>query len=224
VRLRRHPAVAYLRLVRQYEQHERTVTIRPGTIALVLALLGVFGLELATHSAGNDAALLKLGALPDSGELHGQYWRIATYSFLHFNSVHLLVNALLLFWIAGILEKRMGIALTGAIYLCSVLSSAFVILLVHSWYPKSGATVGASGGMFGLVGATLVLSYRHAGFVAQASRLRTWLWLVLLIGLAISFLPEISMAGHLGGLIGGLLLASVARVRQNASPSAAANG
>jgi len=222
--LPRHPAVAYLCLVRQYEQHERTVTTRPGTITLVLALLGVFGLELATHSAGNDAALLKLGALPDSGELHGQYWRIATYSFLHFNSVHLLFNALLLFWVAGILEKRMGIALTGAIYLCSVLSSAFVILLVHSWYPKSGATVGASGGMFGLVGATLVLSYRHAGFVVQASRLRTWLWLVLLIGLAISFLPEISMAGHLGGLIGGPLLASVARVRQNALPSTAANG
>jgi rhomboid protease GluP len=118
----------------------------------------------------------------------------------------------------------MGIALTGAIYLRSVLSSAFVILLVHSWYPKSGATVRASGGMFGLVGATLVLSYRHAGFVGQASLLRTWLWLVLLIGLAISFLPEISMAGHLGGLIGGPLVASVARVRQNASPSTAANG
>ena len=65
------------------------------------------------------------------------------------------------------------------------------------------------GGMFGLVGATLVLSYRHTGFVGQASRLRTRLWLVLLIGLAISFLPEISMAGHLGGLIGGPLLASV---------------
>src|SRR5204862_2085498 len=81
------PPVAYVCLVRQYEQHEGTVTTRPGTIALILALLGVFGLELATHSAGNDAALLKLGALPDSGELHGQYWRIATYSFLHFNSV-----------------------------------------------------------------------------------------------------------------------------------------
>ena len=138
--LPRSPPVAYLCLVRQYEQHEGTVTTRPGTIALVLALVGVFGLELATHSAGNDPALLKLGALPDSGELHGQYWRIATYSFLHFNSVHLLVNALLLFWIAGILEKRMGVALTGAIYFCSVLSSAFVILLVHSC-----VTVGVDG-------------------------------------------------------------------------------
>jgi len=127
-------------------------------------------------------------------------------------------------WVGRILEKRIGTALTGAIYVCSVLSSAAVILLVHSWYPKSGATVGASGGMFGLVGAALVLSYRHAGFVGQASRLRTWLWLVLFMGFAISFLPEISMAGHLGGLIGGPLVASVARVRENASPSAAANG
>jgi len=192
------------------------MTTRPWTIVLVLALLGVFGLELATHSVGNDSALLKLGALPDDGDLHGQYWRFATYSFLHFDGVHLLVNALLLFWIAGILEKRMGIALTGAIYLCSVLSSAFVILLVHSWYPKSGATVGASGGMFGLVGAAIVISYRDTEFIGEASRLRTWLWLVLLIGFTISLLPEISLAGHIGGLIGGLAPAVTAKVRKNA--------
>jgi rhomboid protease GluP len=192
------------------------MTTRRGTIALVLVLLGVFGLELATHSIGNDAALLKLGALPDNGELNGQYWRFATYSFLHFSWDHLLVNALLLFWIGGILEKRIGIALTGAIYLCSVLSSACMILLVHSWHPKIGATVGASGGLFGLVGATLVISYRDAGFSVRGSHLRTWLWLVLIVGLAVSFLPNISMAGHIGGLIGGPLLASIARIQKNA--------
>jgi len=192
------------------------ITNRRWTIALVLVLLGVFGLELATHSVGNDDALLKLGALPDNGELQGQYWRLATYSFLHFNGVHLLVNASLLFWIGGMLERRMGASLTGAIYLCSVLSSALMILLVHSWHPRIGATVGASGGMFGLVGATLLISYRDMGFIGQASRLRTWLWLVLLIGLAVSFLPEISMAGHVGGLIGGLLAASFARLPKEA--------
>jgi len=192
------------------------MTTRRWTIVLVLALLGVFALELATRSVGNDSALLKLGALPDNGDLHGEYWRLATYSFLHFNGVHLLVNVLLLFWIAGILERRAGAALTGAIYLCSVLSSALVILLVHSWHPKTGATVGASGGMFGLVGATLVISYRNAGFIDQATRLRTWLWLVLFIGLAVSVLPEISMAGHVGGLIGGVLVASVTKLRKKA--------
>ena len=63
-----------------------------GTITLVVALLVVFGIELATHSVGNEASLLKLGALPDNGALQGQYWRVATYSFLHFNGAHLLVN------------------------------------------------------------------------------------------------------------------------------------
>src|SRR5213076_2146561 len=159
------------------------MTTRRWTMVLVFALVGVFGLELATHSVGNDSALLKLGALPDDGDLHGQYWRFATYSFLHFNGVHLLVNVLLLFWIAGILERRVGAPVTGATYLFSVLCSALMILLVHSWHPKIGATVGASGGMFGLVGATLVISYRNSGFMDQASRLRRWLWLVLFIGL-----------------------------------------
>src|SRR5436309_11668250 len=190
------------------------MTTRRWTMVLVFALVGVFGLELATHSVGNDSALLKLGGLPDDGELHGQYWRFVTYSFLHFDGIHLLINTLLFFWIGSILERKVGAPVTGAIYLCSVLFSALVILLVHSWHPKTGATVGASGGMFGLVGATLVISYRDAGFIDQASRLRRWLWLVLFIGLAVSFLPEISMAGHVGGLIGGALLASITKLRK----------
>jgi membrane associated rhomboid family serine protease len=188
----------------------------PGSIVLALALAGGFGVEIATYSVGNDASLLKLGALPDNGELNGQYWRFVTYSFLHFNCAHLLVNILLLLWVGRILEKRVGTSLTGAIYASSVLSSATVILLVHSCYPKVGATVGASGGIFGLLGAALVVSYRVTGFFDQASRLRTWLWLALLMGLGISFLPKISMAGHIGGLIGGSLLASVTKVRRNA--------
>jgi len=70
--------------------------------------------------------------------------------------------------------------------------------------------------MFSLVGATLVLTYRDAGFLDQGSRSRMWLWLALLIGLAISLLPGVSMAGHVGGLIGGPLLATIAKVRRNA--------
>ena len=63
-----------------------------GTTVLVAALFVVFGIELASRSVGNETLLLKLGALPDDGELHGEYWRLATYSFLHLNGTHLLVN------------------------------------------------------------------------------------------------------------------------------------
>jgi len=189
----------------------------PGTIIVAAALLIGFGAEFATHSIGNEASLLKLGALPDNGQLHGQYWRLATYWFLHFNGVHLLVNGLLLFWVGGKLEKRVNIGLFGAIYVSSVLFSAAVILLVHHVSPKTGATVGASGGIFGLLAAALVISYRYnARSFDQEGRLRTWLWIVLVAGLAISFLPGISMAGHAGGLIGGALPASIAPLRKNA--------
>src|SRR6266481_7530677 len=49
-----------------------------GTTVLVARLFVVFSVELASHSVGNETLLLKFGALPDDGELHGEYWRLAT--------------------------------------------------------------------------------------------------------------------------------------------------
>jgi membrane associated rhomboid family serine protease len=60
-----------------------------GISLLIITIAIGFGIELVTNSVGNDDALLKLGALPDDGQLHGELWRIGTYSFLHFNWVHL---------------------------------------------------------------------------------------------------------------------------------------
>src|SRR6266851_3873860 len=155
-----------------------------GTIVLMLTIAVGFAIEIATNSIGNDAALLKLGALPDDGQLRGEFWRIATYSFLHFNWLHLLLNIGLLFWIGRIVEQQIGTARGALIYFVSVLCSAAVILLVHNWHPKPGATVGASGGIFGLLGAALVISYRQSAH----EELRRWIWMVLIAGLGISLL------------------------------------
>ena len=106
-----------------------------GTILLILAIAIGFGIEIAMNSVGNDDALLKLGALPDNGQLHGEVWRIAIYSFLHFNWVHLLLNVGLLLWIGRIVERQVGTGRGALIYFVSVLCSAAVILLVHNWHP-----------------------------------------------------------------------------------------
>jgi rhomboid protease GluP len=182
-----------------------------GTFLLIAAIAIGFGIELATNSVGNDAALLKLGALPDDGRLHGEFWRIATYSFLHFNWLHLLLNVGLLFWIGRIVERQTGIGQGALVYFVSVVTSAIVILIVHELHPKVGATVGASGGLFGLLGASLVIAYRRN----DNPRFRMWLWIVLLAGFAISFLPDISMAGHLGGIFGGIPLAFFVKPKAN---------
>jgi membrane associated rhomboid family serine protease len=182
-----------------------------GTFILILAIAAGFGIEIATNSVGNDDALLKLGALPDNGQLHGEVWRIATYSFLHFNWLHLLLNVGLLFWIGRIVEQQLGTGRGALIYFVSVICSAAVILLVHNWHPKQGGTVGASGGVFGLLGAALIISYRQNG----ERRLQKWLWIVLLAGFGVSLLPDVSMAGHIGGIIGGVPVALLANLRRN---------
>lgn len=182
-----------------------------GTFILILAIAAGFGIEIATNSVGNDDALLKLGALPDNGQLHGEVWRIATYSFLHFNWLHLLLNLGLLFWIGRIVEQEVGAGQGALIYFVSVICSAAVILLVHNWHPKQGGTVGASGGVFGLLGAALIISYRQNG----ERRLQKWLWIVLLAGFGVSLLPDVSMAGHIGGIIGGVPVALLVNVRRN---------
>jgi membrane associated rhomboid family serine protease len=182
-----------------------------GTIVLILAIAAGFGIEIATNSVGNDDALLKLGALPDNGQLRGEVWRFATYSFLHFNWLHLVLNVGLLFWIGRIVEQEVGAGQGALIYFVSVICSAAVILLMHNWHPKQGGTVGASGGVFGLLGAALIISYRQNG----ERRLQKWLWIVLLAGFGVSLLPDISMAGHIGGIIGGLPMALLVNVRRN---------
>ena len=182
-----------------------------GTFLLILAIAAGFGIEIATNSVGNDDALLKLGALPDNGQLRGEVWRFATYSFLHFNWLHFLLNVGLLLWIGRIVEQQLGTGRGALIYFVSVICSAAVIVLVHNLHPKEGATVGASGGVFGLLGAALIILYRQNGH----DRLRRSLWIVLAAGFGVSLLPDISMAGHIGGIIGGVPLALLVKARRN---------
>jgi membrane associated rhomboid family serine protease len=192
----------------------RTGTFQnPGTALLIVAIAIGFGIELATNSIGNETALLKLGALPDDGQLHRDFWRIATYSFLHFDWLHLLLNVGLLWWIGRVVEKQAGLGRGALIYLVSVICSAVIILFWHHMNPKPGATVGASGGVFGLLGAALIISYRRRG----DNTWKRWLWIALAVGFGASLLPDISMTGHIGGIIGGVLMALLIKLPRDES-------
>lgn len=184
-----------------------------GTILLIVAIAIGFGIELTTNSIGNDDALLKLGALPDNGQLHGEFWRIASYSFLHFKWVHLFLNIGLIFFIGRVVEAQAGNGRGALIYFVSVVCSAAMILCWHNMNPKPGATVGASGGAFGLLGAALILAYRRGDNV----RLRLRLWIVLAVAFGVSLLPDISMAGHIGGIVGGAATALLIKIQRDES-------
>lgn len=126
----------------------------------------------------------------------GDWWRLITSAFLHASLLHIVFNMLALWWIGGPLEAAIGTRRFLAIYLVSGLAGAAGALLAS---PQT-VTVGASGAIFGLLGAMLVIQWQQTSSIAGPA-----LTLVL-INLAITFaVPNISWGGHVGGLVGGVL-------------------
>ena len=130
---------------------------------------------------------------------HGQWWRIITGGFLHENLLHIGFNMYVLYLLGQMLEPALGAVRFLAIYLVSLLAGSLGALLIS---PHS-LTVGASGAVFGLMGAAAVEMRAR-----QIPVMQSGVGGLILINLVISFtLPGISWGGHIGGLAGGALAA-----------------
>ena len=126
-----------------------------------------------------------------------EYWRLVTAGFLHDGLFHILVNMLSLYWVGMVLEPAVGRFNFAAIYFASLLAGSFGALLFEPGAP----TVGASGAIFGIFGALIVVAY-HRGIPIWQSGLGFVLVLNLLFSVTFS---GISIGGHLGGLAAGLI-------------------
>ena len=135
------------------------------------------------------------------GVAEGEWWRLITGGFLHGSPIHLLLNMIALFFLGSILEPAIGTARFVALYFASLLAGSLGALLVD----PNAYTVGASGGVFGLMGATLVI-LRARGIDPMQSGIGPLIILNLLFTFAV---PGISVGGHLGGLAGGVVAAFV---------------
>jgi membrane associated rhomboid family serine protease len=125
-----------------------------------------------------------------------QYWRLLTSAFLHENFVHIAFNMYLLYILGMMLEPAIGSLRFAAIYFTSLLVGSFGVV-----FATSGASLGASGAIFGLMGAAVV-ELRSRGIGIQQSGLGG----LIVINLVLSFtLANISVGAHVGGLIGGFL-------------------
>jgi membrane associated rhomboid family serine protease len=131
-----------------------------------------------------------------------EYWRLVTAGFLHDGLFHILVNMLSLYWVGMVLEPAVGRFNFAAIYFASLLAGSFGALLFEPGAP----TVGASGAIFGIFGALIVVAY-HRGIPIWQSGLG----FVLVINLLFSVtFAGISIGGHLGGLVAGLICGEMA--------------
>ena len=175
------------------------------------ATSGAFLAELLTGSLGSDAALVKLGALPGTGRIGIEVWRLVSYAFLHASWAHFVLNAALLAWLGPLLERRLGSLSTASLLLASSVACGLGILLNHRLHPSADASLGMSGVLFAFLGASLVLLDRESG--TRAPRLA--LWAVLVAGVASSFVGGVSLVGHLVGLAVGVAWALVFVLRRS---------
>jgi membrane associated rhomboid family serine protease len=141
------------------------------------------------------------GGVPTLGVAHGQWWRIVTSGFMHEDLLHIGFNMYVLYILGQMLEPALGRVKFGTIYAVSLLCGSFGALLVTPHSP----TVGASGAIFGLMGAAAVEMRAR-----QIPIMQSGVGGLILLNLVISFtLPGISWGGHIGGLIGGAIAALV---------------
>jgi membrane associated rhomboid family serine protease len=142
-------------------------------------------------------------ALVGQGVAHGQYWRIVSSGFLHENLLHIGFNMWVLYYLGVLLEPALGAFRVGLIYAVSLLCGSLGALLVS----PHDLTVGASGAIFGLMGAAAVEMRAR-----QVPLFQSGVGGLIVLNLIISFsIPGISWGGHIGGLIGGALVAVVLR-------------
>jgi membrane associated rhomboid family serine protease len=192
----------------------RDMAARPQvTYALIAINVIVFlaeGSKAFTLEGEASGSLITKGALLGSSELpqlagqgvaHGQWWRIVTSGFLHENFLHIGFNMLVLYYLGILLEPALGRVKFAVIYAVSLLTGSFGALLVSPHV----LTVGASGAIFGIMGAAAVELRAR-----QIPLMQSGVGGLILINLIISFtLPGVSWGGHIGGLIGGALAAFV---------------
>jgi membrane associated rhomboid family serine protease len=180
---------------------EPTLTYVLIAINVVLALGTFFSGASATGGGGLGSSLLSDGSVSRATVDAGEPWRILTAGFLHTGFLHLAFNMFGLYILGGLLEPAIGRLRFALIYFVSLLAGSFGALLLEPTAP----TVGASGAIFGLMGAAVVVM-RNRGINPMESGLGLWIGLNLLITFTI---PNISIGGHIGGLLGGALTAFV---------------
>jgi membrane associated rhomboid family serine protease len=149
--------------------------------------------HLATLGVGSDNAGNLIGVS------QGEYWRLLTGGFLHDpnNPLHIGFNMYLLWVLGRMIEPALGHVRFVGLYLASLLAGSFGAILVM----PTNASIGASGAVFGLMGAAFLMQHRRG-----IDPMRSGIGTLIILNLILQFvIPGVSWGAHVGGLIGGAI-------------------
>ncbi len=178
-----------------------------GAKGILAVISNIISNAIDVQPASEDAlttVLIKYGAKENLLISQGQYWRFVTPIFLHVNFLHVGLNMLNLIMLGIFLERLLGSARFVLIYLVT----GVVSVIASYYFAPDVISVGASGAIFGLVGAysIFVLVHRRA---FRRGGVFALLWLVVIIGINLGIglvIPNVDNSAHIGGLLSGCLL------------------
>ncbi len=153
----------------------------------------------------NVATLIRFGAKFNPYISEGQWWRLITPIFLHIGLLHLLMNSVALYYIGSQVEKIFGSTKFFFLYIISGVTGVFLSFLLND-----AVAAGASGAIFGCFGALLYVGIVHRDVLSKelVTNVLTIIGINLVFGLLVS---NVDNAGHIGGLIGGFVMAAILR-------------
>ncbi|MEO8035261.1 MAG: rhomboid family intramembrane serine protease [Acidobacteriota bacterium] len=185
----------------------------PATFALLTLIAIVYAFELLSGAVSDDMTLVHMGANIPGIFARGDYWRLLTAMFLHAGWLHVLSNCWALYQLGGLYEALFGRTRFLAIYFLTGIGASVASALRLDYqflaHNIAGSSVGASGAVFGILGAFIFSirrspRYRHDPHLKSLiPQLVFWILLNLVIGYEV---PQIDNTAHLTGLGLGLLL------------------
>ena len=187
-------------------------------ICLVMYIIvGIYGNNIFNFSAN---VLAKFGANNILLVKNGEIWRLITCSFLHVGFIHFLLNMYSLRVIGPSVEGLIGKGKFVFIYLLSALSASLMSLI---FMDSNIVSVGASGAIFGLMGALLYFGYHYRLYLNDA--IKTQIIPVIVFNLLIGFMISgIDNGAHIGGLIGGYLATMAIGIKNKSEKKDMING
>ncbi len=197
----------------QAKMNEEIFTIKKPYITIGLIIINVLIFILF---GGNVPEVF---AVSRSGVLNGEFYRLFTGMFFHANIVHLLVNCYALYIIGMQLESFIGRYRYLIVYILGGLGGS-----VLSIFMNSGYSVGASGAIFGLMGAMLYFGYHYRVFLENVLKSQIIPLIVLNLIIDFAFSSQIDVWGHIGGLVGGALALMATGVKYKSTKFEMING
>jgi rhomboid protease GluP len=192
-------------LSRRVDFERRMSRVPPVTLATLALLVVIFVAEVRMGALESRDSIIAMGALARERVAAGEYWRLLTAPWLHGGTEHLVGNGIALYILGMVCEAAFGPVQFVVLYVLSGLAGSLVSALV-----SVGPSVGASGAIFGLQGAAIVLLRRERERLLVRDRRVGFVLLIWAIYTIVGGLtdPFIDNGAHIGGALGGALLAS----------------